>query len=101
MIQRYYDMDFLENGTRVAIREVPGLKLGKSTYGETKMNTIYLNLLVKLQDLTNREEGQDLVEYALVVALIALGATAAMTKLGTGISTAFTNISTTLATALG
>jgi len=32
---------------------------------------------VKFQDLMNREEGQDLVEYALVVALIAFGATAA------------------------
>lgn len=64
------------------------------------MNTMYLKLLVKLQDLTNREEGQDLVEYALVVALIALGATAAMKTLGTGIGTAFTNISTTLTTAL-
>jgi len=65
------------------------------------MNAILLNLNVKFQNLMNREEGQDLVEYALVVALIALGATAAMTQVGTGISTAFTNISTTLATALG
>ena len=39
------------------------------------MNTMLIKLYVKLM---NREEGQDLVEYALVVALIALGATASM-----------------------
>ena len=33
------------------------------------MNTMLVKLHVKLQDLMNREEGQDLVEYALVVAL--------------------------------
>ena len=35
------------------------------------MNTL-LKLYVKVQDLKNGEEGQDLVEYALLVALIAL-----------------------------
>jgi pilus assembly protein Flp/PilA len=42
------------------------------------MNTMLLKLYVKFQDLASREEGQDLVEYALVVALIAFGATAGM-----------------------
>ena len=64
------------------------------------MNTMLLKMYVKLQDLMNREEGQDLVEYALVVALVALGATAAITKLGTGLSSAFVTISTTLSTSL-
>lgn len=45
-----------------------------------------------------KEQGQDLVEYALVVALIAFGATVAMKSLATGISTAFTNITTQLST---
>jgi pilus assembly protein Flp/PilA len=58
------------------------------------MNTMLLKLYVKFQDLMNREEGQDLVEYALVVALIALGATASMKVLATAISTEFTTIST-------
>jgi pilus assembly protein Flp/PilA len=57
---------------------------------------MFFKLYVKLQDLTNHEEGQDLVEYALVVALIAFGCTAAMQSLANGISTAFTNVSTTL-----
>ncbi|MGD0831244.1 MAG: Flp family type IVb pilin [Terracidiphilus sp.] len=64
------------------------------------MNTMLLKLYVKLQDLTNREEGQDLVEYALVVALVAFGATAGMGKLATGLNTAFSSISSTLASSL-
>ena len=61
------------------------------------MNNMLIKLYMKFQDLTNREEGQDLVEYALVVALISFGATAAMSTLGTGIQSLFTKISTTLA----
>ncbi|HEY1902856.1 MAG TPA: Flp family type IVb pilin [Terracidiphilus sp.] len=60
------------------------------------MNTILLNLYVKFQDLASREEGQDLVEYALVVALIAFGATAGMNALASGLNNAFQGISTTL-----
>ena len=55
---------------------------------------------MKFQDLISREEAQDLVEYALVVALIALGATAAMRTLATGIAAAFTSISTQLSSAV-
>jgi len=47
------------------------------------------------------EEGQDLIEYALVVALIALAATAGMGTLATSINTAFTNIGTKLTTYTG
>ena len=64
------------------------------------MNTMLLNLYIKFQDLKNNEEGQDLVEYALVVALIAFGATAGMSSLSGAINTAFGNISTTLATSI-
>ena len=44
------------------------------------------------------EEGQDLIEYALVVALIAFAATAGMGSLATAINTAFSGIGTTLTT---
>ena len=37
-------------------------------------------LSVKIQNLLSREEGQDLIEYALIVALISLAATAGMTR---------------------
>jgi len=60
------------------------------------MNNMLLKLYVKFQDLASREEGQDLVEYALVVALIAFGATAGMKALATGLNSAFSNISSTL-----
>ena len=60
------------------------------------MNTMLLKLYVKFQDLASREEGQDLVEYALVVALIAFGATAGMNSLASGLNLAFQGISTTL-----
>ncbi len=60
------------------------------------MNTLLLKLFVKFQDLASREEGQDLVEYALVVALIAFGATAGMKALASGLNAAFQGISSTL-----
>jgi pilus assembly protein Flp/PilA len=64
------------------------------------MDNLLIKLYVKFQDLASREEGQDLVEYALVVALIAFGATAGMTSLATGINTAFGNVSTQLGSAI-
>ena len=48
-----------------------------------------------------KDEGQDLIEYALVVALIAFAATAGMNTLATDINAAFTNIGTTLTNAIG
>ena len=60
------------------------------------MNNLLLNLYIKFQAIKNGEEGQDLVEYALVVALIAFGATAGMSALAGGINKAFQTISTTL-----
>lgn len=48
-------------------------------------------LHIKLQSLM-REEGQDLVEYALVVALLALAATAGLNGLAGAINTGFNNI---------
>jgi len=45
------------------------------------------------------EEGQDLVEYGLLLAVIALAAIAAMSNLATAISTAFSTVSTNLTTA--
>jgi pilus assembly protein Flp/PilA len=53
-----------------------------------------------LSNLLNDESGQDLIEYALVAALIALGATAAMTGLATTISSTFTSVGTKLTTAV-
>jgi pilus assembly protein Flp/PilA len=64
------------------------------------MNRWMLKLFVKVQTLTDREEGQGLVEYALIVALVAFGSTIALKNLGLGLNHAFTNISSTLASSL-
>ncbi|MGB6690840.1 MAG: Flp family type IVb pilin [Terracidiphilus sp.] len=64
------------------------------------MNNFILKICVKMQTLIVREEAQDLVEYALVVALVAFGATAALKTLGQGLNSAFTTISNTLASSL-
>jgi pilus assembly protein Flp/PilA len=60
------------------------------------MNALLLKLHIKLQDLVSCEESQDLVEYALVVALVAFGATACMKVLAMGLDAAFHGISTNL-----
>jgi pilus assembly protein Flp/PilA len=61
------------------------------------MKDISLKLFVKmlaLKDAMVRDEsGQDLIEYALVVALIALAATVSMKAVATSISNAFVSIS--------
>jgi pilus assembly protein Flp/PilA len=64
------------------------------------MNDLMLKMYVNLQGLMAREEGQDLVEYALVVALIAFGAVVAMKSLSAEINTAFNAISSDLGSAL-
>lgn len=56
----------------------------------------FYKLYMRLYFLIGSEEGQDLVEYALVVALIAFGATAGMKSLAGGLAKAFQGISTTL-----
>ncbi len=59
------------------------------------MKDKFLKLSVMLQILMD-ENGQDLIEYALVVALIAFAATAGMSQLAGGINTAFNHMATTL-----
>lgn len=56
-----------------------------------------LKLQTRIQILLN-DNGQDLIEYALVVALIAFAATVGMSSLATKINNAFVKIGTTLTT---
>lgn len=56
------------------------------------------NLKNLLNNLVQDESGQDLIEYALVAALVGLGAIASMKTVSKAIDTAFTNIGTTLTT---
>jgi pilus assembly protein Flp/PilA len=56
-------------------------------------------LLTYVKSFVREEEGQDLLEYALLVALIALVAITAVGAAGTSVQTIFTNIAGKLATA--
>jgi pilus assembly protein Flp/PilA len=61
------------------------------------IKTLYVRLLAQF-DRLKEENGQDLVEYALIVALIAFAAIVGMGDLANGINTAFNQISQTLNT---
>jgi pilus assembly protein Flp/PilA len=56
-------------------------------------------MLSGMRRLIKREEGQDLVEYALVLALIALATVASMNTLAIAIETALVNIGMALTSA--
>jgi len=56
------------------------------------MKNLFLRLL-------NDTEGQDLIEYALLAALIALAAITAMTNLGGAINGKFSSVSSSLQSA--
>jgi pilus assembly protein Flp/PilA len=60
------------------------------------MNNMLLKMYVKFQELKNREEGQDLVEYALVISLVAIAAVASLTILAGKITGVFSTIDTSL-----
>ena len=69
------------------------------------MKDVTLKLFLKIQSLKDGlasligdESGQDIVEYAVVVALIAMVATATMKTFATTIATAFTSVGNKLTT---
>ncbi|MGA3071368.1 MAG: Flp family type IVb pilin [Terracidiphilus sp.] len=61
------------------------------------MNNTLIKLYVMFQDLMNREEGQDLVEYALVLFLISIAAVATLGAMATAVTNIFQSIATKLA----
>ena len=61
------------------------------------MNVINQALLT-LRTLRICEDGQDLVEYSLVFAMIALGSVTGMGSLASGINTVFSTVGSTLTT---
>ena len=65
------------------------------------MQKTLLSLYLRMQDLFLDEEGQDLIEYALIVALIAFAATAGMSSLAGSINNAFSGVGNTLTTYTG
>jgi pilus assembly protein Flp/PilA len=59
--------------------------------GKTRMKNVFMRLW-------KEEEGQDLVEYVLLVVVVALACIAGMTTLATAINTAFTSAGTAMGT---
>jgi pilus assembly protein Flp/PilA len=60
-----------------------------------------MNLITRLRALLRNSKGQDLLEYALLVALIALVAYGAVKTTGTNVNSIFQSISDKLGTAAG
>jgi pilus assembly protein Flp/PilA len=61
------------------------------------MHDKLLKLYIRVQYLASNEEGQDLIEYALLSALVAVAAIAGMHKVASAVNTLFSNISSSLA----
>jgi pilus assembly protein Flp/PilA len=61
------------------------------------MKDTLLKLYVRMQ-IFKEDNGQDMIEYVLVAALIALAATAGMNTVAQKLGTAFTNIGSKLTT---
>jgi len=59
------------------------------------MNVLSPAVCLFIRELLSREEGQDLVEYALVVALVSFGAITGMGAVATSINLVFSGVATT------
>lgn len=55
-------------------------------------------LIYFLRNLLAREGGQDVVEYSLVMAMVAFGSITGMRDLATGLNTVFSSVGSTLTT---
>jgi pilus assembly protein Flp/PilA len=51
-----------------------------------------MKLYVRMQNLLNGEEGQGMVEYAMIIGLVAVGVLALLALLGTQVSHVFSSI---------
>ena len=60
------------------------------------MGLVTWKIYFAVRSLLEREEGQDLVEYALILALIALAATVGMQTLASDINSAFMGLGSLL-----
>ena len=61
------------------------------------MKFLFLRLVASFRSLMAGDEGQDLVEYALLVCLISLAAIAGVDRVAGAVTNVFTRISSSLA----
>ena len=78
----------------------PGQTTTDKAYSPGPRRRRNLWILSKIHRLIIRDEGQDLIEYALVVASLAFAAIASMNMLATDIAVAFVNIGMVLSGAV-
>jgi pilus assembly protein Flp/PilA len=69
--------------------------------GANPLGEDLMQLVNFVKSFVRNEEGQDLLEYALLVALIALVAVAAVTTAGSQVNAIFTKVASALTTAAG
>jgi pilus assembly protein Flp/PilA len=60
------------------------------------MNETMLKLYIKMQNLVKDEDGQDLIEYALLASLLAVAAVAVLNPLAVAVNGAFTATTTAI-----
>jgi pilus assembly protein Flp/PilA len=65
---------------------------GMRVFADAREETDMKSMINLVKSFVREEEGQDLIEYALLAALVALAATVAMTNLGTSISSVFGSV---------
>jgi len=68
------------------------------THRGSRMCSGFRNLIGKLQALLRLEDGQDMVEYALLITLMAAGITASTQRLAVLVSSIFSNIEVVIST---
>jgi Flp pilus assembly pilin Flp len=59
-----------------------------------KINTWTASAVVKFQELKNREDGQGLVEYGLILTLISVVAVVALTNVGQSVTSILSKVAT-------
>ena len=60
------------------------------------MRPTFIFLFVKLRNLLSREQGQDLVEYSLLIAVIALTCITGVSQMATAVGKLFGHVSAVL-----
>jgi pilus assembly protein Flp/PilA len=74
-------------------------RISHTQQGASRAGRIVMSLISYLRTLTHQDEGQDLLEYALLIALIAIAAIGAVTAAGTSVSNVFGSIAGSIANA--
>lgn len=95
-VRKYQHLIYHSNWNLICYIQVAPAEAGRKKSENVQMNNLFLKLYVKSQELLNREEGQDLIEYALLAALLSLAVVAILPTLGGKLNDVFTDINTAL-----